>query len=1171
MSEVSEYINEIKKNKALSKIENDILARRYRNGDMDAKNKLIDGNLLLVVSTVSKYSTRLKHMSFMDLIQEGNLGLMRAIESYNPDDGAFSTYATYWIEQAALRSMDNKNNEIREPVYFQNIVYKYNELLRKCNEDKIEMPDDSELCKMYKIGLDTLKRVKDSAKYNTTSLNKIIGDDDDELEDIVPDTKNTYESVIEKMDNQVLFLILKENLPSHLYYILYYRLIRGENETLEAIANKFKLTRERIRQLGNKALNKIKPFFDENSKQYAEVRRKIENKYGRDLYRRSIEPIEPIDAVKYLYIKDELNDLEKDYFYLKVVLRENYTKEEYMNILHIDEIEYLELNKNIKLKINNKFKDKDKFKNFYLIIMKTYGVRIYDELNKKIDSIDYDNLLNICDNYDYNDLINDFDIENNLNNKDIELLRKFYSKPEITHYFSTSEVEKELNMLLYDYKNEVTRISVSKLKKAYLDNKDEFNDEQKLYIECYIIKSKDKKIYRELYKDSKISHEYIVDRLEAMYYKINNMNYNNFNKNKYVSVRNKLSKDRIELLDMFYGIGIKEMSITEIAEATNQTVIKTHDLIRDARNYAINLYTNRSLRIDIDKELYKPFVLNNLYEFTEETRNILKLYLIDNLDYSEISKITGLNKTRISNIVTEGVRKIDYYRFGISKVFIVSESEIYNYFYNRELNDDIKNIILLRFKNNKGIKEISKIKRVSIDTINKTINEFIKDYKEFLISKTILDDEEIKTEINKHERESIISEEDKIFISIYYGFTNKYNLEGIKLTPTNIARKYNTTKNLVSGRIIRGINSIKEKKNGLLYVDNLYIDRNKLDELLNDIALPISDKEREIICYTLELKDYCYKDFKELSSIYGDTPASIKRRYQRAIISINKYINKEIEPSINYEVVKKYLKYFSSSDKNYLIEFYKNNLTYDDISKKYSLTSNQVVGLFDRLKVSIYEMINESDAKKFDFDYYDTVKNENIPFIGNKELAIKAFELYYGHNHNRRYTIVEIKNILNLKFNESAISRLITFLMISICKYKDGIKNNNEFTYEEVKKYYESNNLPNYIKVHFENYIDRINKSSEIRGMYTRPSSVVINELIKYKHKGVNLKNTSREQILSILKKYKIKKNIKNYLMYKYDICERELMSGSDKNHVYRILNKLTKTKENNKLRKELL
>lgn len=89
MSEVNEYINEIKKNKALSKTENDILARRYRNGDMDAKNKLIEGNLLLVVSTVSKYSTRLKHMSFMDLIQEGNLGLMRAIESYNPDDGAF--------------------------------------------------------------------------------------------------------------------------------------------------------------------------------------------------------------------------------------------------------------------------------------------------------------------------------------------------------------------------------------------------------------------------------------------------------------------------------------------------------------------------------------------------------------------------------------------------------------------------------------------------------------------------------------------------------------------------------------------------------------------------------------------------------------------------------------------------------------------------------------------------------------------------------------------------------------------------------------------------------------------------------------------------------------------------------------------------------------------------
>ena len=1169
-NEVREYANEIKRKKTLSKKENDVLAREYINGNVYAKNILIEGNLSLVLSVVSKYTTRLKHMSLMDLIQEGNLGLIRAIETYNPDSGAFSTYATYWIEQAALRSLDNKNGEIREPVYFQAIVYKYNELVRKCKEDNLDMPKDKELCKLYGIGLDTLKRVKEASKYNTISLNKIIGDDDtDELEDIVPDTKNNYESVIEKIDNQILFLVLKEYLPPHLYYIIYNRIINDENETLESIATKFKITRERIRQLEDKALKKIKPIIKKNNK-YIEIKNRLENKYKRDIYNKSILPIEPIDIVKYLYIKDDLDELEKDYYYIRIVLRENYKKEDYLRILGIEEFEYIELNKRLKEKVTNKFKNKDKFKSFYSITMKTYGLKIYNELNKNDYDIHYSKIINISDNYTYDDLINEFDIENNLSYKDLELIKRYYGKVESTNYYPSTEVEKEINLILYNYKNEPFRLPISKLKKAYKDNINEFNQEQRLYIECYILKSRDKKEYNDIFKDKKISHEFLIDRLEAMYYKINNMNYNNFNKDKYLSIRNKLSKDKQELLDMFY---IDNMSITDIAEKINKTIIKAHDLIRDARNYSINLYTNRSLRIDIDKELYKPYILNNLYEFTDETRNILKLFLVDNLNYEEISKITNLNKTRISNIVTEGVRKIDYYRFNISKVFMISEKDLNNYLNSTEINENIKNILILRFVKNNSILDVSKNTKLSINTINKTINEFIKDYKEYLINKTKIDDNDIINEINKHPRESILSDLDKEYISIYYGIKNKYNPEGLKLTPVNIARKYNSTRNLISGRIIRGLNLIKEKKCGLLHVENLYLDRDKIDKLLDDITLPITDKEREIICYTLELKGYSYKDFKELSSIYGDTSASIKRRYQRAIISINKYINKEIEPSINYEVVKKNLKYFSSSDRNYLIDFYKNKLTYEDISKKYTLTSNQVVNLFDRLKVNLYEMINESDAKMFDFDYYDLVKDQDIPFIGNKELASKVFMLYFGHNVDRRYTIVEIKKKLNINFSESVISRLIISYMLSICKYKEGIKNNNEFTYEEIKEYYDNNELPIYIKSHFDNYLYRMDNDLEIRGTYTRPSSVVINELIKHKHKGIKLKDTSKEEILSILKKYKINNKIKNYLMYKYNICERDLMNGSDRNHIYRILNKLAtlkNEKSNIRLRKEL-
>ena len=129
----SMYMKEVFSYAPLSIEENKDLARAYRMGDFKAKEKMINGNLRLVVNVAYKYRSRITHLQILDVIQEGNLGLMRAIEDYDPEVGAFSTYAMWWIKQAISRSISDKESEIRKPVHIQERLTRYFRLLEeKC-------------------------------------------------------------------------------------------------------------------------------------------------------------------------------------------------------------------------------------------------------------------------------------------------------------------------------------------------------------------------------------------------------------------------------------------------------------------------------------------------------------------------------------------------------------------------------------------------------------------------------------------------------------------------------------------------------------------------------------------------------------------------------------------------------------------------------------------------------------------------------------------------------------------------------------------------------------------------------------------------------------------------------------------------------------------------------
>lgn len=255
------YLHEIQKNSLLTKEEEIALFKRFKNGDTKAKNILIERNLRLVVSVAKKYAY--SGMEFLDLIQEGTLGLMKAIEYFEPKKGyKLSTYATWWIRQSVVRAIKNNSRNIRLPAYFyvdiRKYVRAYNMLKKKNNME----PSIEELSKELCWNETHVLNVK-NALSDTVSLNTVVGDEEEsELGDFVSDSKDLTEDVCVdmQMKKEVLELFLKCNLNQKEIKILIYHfgLCGIVPWTLENIGKLYGVTRERIRQIEVKALHKIR-------------------------------------------------------------------------------------------------------------------------------------------------------------------------------------------------------------------------------------------------------------------------------------------------------------------------------------------------------------------------------------------------------------------------------------------------------------------------------------------------------------------------------------------------------------------------------------------------------------------------------------------------------------------------------------------------------------------------------------------------------------------------------------------------------------------------------------------------------------------------------------------------------------------------------------------------
>ena len=254
------YFKEIGKVPLLSAEEERDLAIRIEQGDEEAKKKLCESNLRLVVSIARRYLNR--GLSFLDLIQEGNLGLIKAVEKFDYTKGyKFSTYATWWIRQAITRSIADQARTIRIPVHMVETINKLIRISRQLLQEYGREPTSEEIAKEMGISVEKVREIK-KISQDPVSLETPIGEEEDShLGDFIPDedipspVDAAAYSMLQKQLREVLDTLSEREKK---VLILRFGLDDGRPRTLEEVGREFNVTRERIRQIEAKALRKLR-------------------------------------------------------------------------------------------------------------------------------------------------------------------------------------------------------------------------------------------------------------------------------------------------------------------------------------------------------------------------------------------------------------------------------------------------------------------------------------------------------------------------------------------------------------------------------------------------------------------------------------------------------------------------------------------------------------------------------------------------------------------------------------------------------------------------------------------------------------------------------------------------------------------------------------------------
>ncbi len=262
-SSVQMYLKDIGQYPLINAAQEKEFAKRIAAGDLEAKNLLARSNLRLVVSIAKKYANRTADLTLLDLIQEGNIGLFKAVEKFDYTKGfKFSTYATWWIRQSITRALADQSRTIRIPVHMVETISKYKQVMRRLAQDLGRDPMPEEIA--MEMGIEVEKvHVIEQINQETRSLESPIGDDEDKstFGEFIADDKilRPDQEASRRMLQDAIRAVLEELSPKEKRILeMRYGLIDGVQHTLEEVGKEFGVTRERIRQIEAKVHEKLR-------------------------------------------------------------------------------------------------------------------------------------------------------------------------------------------------------------------------------------------------------------------------------------------------------------------------------------------------------------------------------------------------------------------------------------------------------------------------------------------------------------------------------------------------------------------------------------------------------------------------------------------------------------------------------------------------------------------------------------------------------------------------------------------------------------------------------------------------------------------------------------------------------------------------------------------------